>query len=186
MCGCHANQPHQSQEHHTLTLHTERPRNSVRTGQQNGHRVCKVRQALGAGPRPRGTDPSHLPLTPAKPRTYTSKYPLCGSRGSRARQGRCRLGRPLSAMRPEPSLSGDADELIPAHRGQHARSGGPMIPAQAVHPGLSSPPFPFAPGRSFPFAPGRSSPFAPGHGCGDRRQRRAAVTARGGVHPAGR
>ncbi len=43
--GCHANQPHQSQEHHTLTLHTERPHNSVRTGQHSGHWVCTVRPA---------------------------------------------------------------------------------------------------------------------------------------------
>jgi hypothetical protein len=34
--------PHRQQGHHAPTSHTPRPRNPARTGQQNGHRVCKV------------------------------------------------------------------------------------------------------------------------------------------------
>ena len=46
--------PHQSHEHHAPTLHTLRPHKPIHTGQQNGHRVCKVRS--GAPGRSRARD----------------------------------------------------------------------------------------------------------------------------------
>jgi hypothetical protein len=58
--------PHQSQEHHAPTLHTERLHNSVQKGQKNGHRVCKVRPVPEVRTRPRGACPV-LPLARPSP-----------------------------------------------------------------------------------------------------------------------